>query len=113
MTEALALGEDQEYPMEVGESRPQEAHPLPQSNGPSKTGTLSRKMRRKHLKAHACSSLISSQTHIPNHVAKDQESGKGKGHCRAPAPSPAESAQKTATKNYLTNIKITKIQTSV
>lgn len=34
MAQALDLGGDQEYSMEVGDSRSQETHPLPLSNGP-------------------------------------------------------------------------------
>ena len=39
MAQALDLGGDQENPMEVGDSRSPESHPLPKSNGHCKTGT--------------------------------------------------------------------------
>lgn len=62
MVQALDLGEDQEYSMGVGNSRSQETHPLPLSNGSllHRYTIKEKEIQYKHLEAHAWYSPISS-----------------------------------------------------
>lgn len=113
MAQALDLGADQEYSVEVGDSRSQEAHPLPKSKGPYKTGTLSRKMRWKiwrHMPGAA-----PSAPRLTSHImwVKMKKLGREEVTARLQHHHLLSQLRRQATENYLINIRITKIHTAV